>query len=56
MIKKFEDGPDERCGFCKNDMPHSQKQHAAAIARWLRQDADRQDALLRQAKRQYDNP
>jgi hypothetical protein len=47
---------DERCGWCRSDMQHTQYEHDKAVAESKRKEGERQDALLRAAKKQYDQP
>lgn len=47
---------DERCGWCRSDMQHTQHEHQKAVAESTRKDGERSDALLCAAKKQYDNP
>lgn len=49
-------GYNERCGWCKNDMTHTVSDHDTAVAKTLRNQSKREDALYRQARKQYDMP
>jgi len=47
---------DERCGACRACVDHPLKDHKKQIELYLKRESDRCDALMRQAKRQYERP
>lgn len=46
----------ERCGWCRNSMLHTQADHETEIRLYLKREAERSDALWRAARKQYDAP
>lgn len=49
-------GYDERCGYCQCDEAHSVAVHDAEVRSRIADEGKRYDALMRAARRQYDQP